>query len=166
MQEKQKRDRGGEYIPVYRCPRKGCQRTRSVRHGNRFLHYTDPNGKINSKLSLCEILELIFFFILEIDFDTAVKLTGKGRGTVCDWYSLCREVCSSVVSVNRRGQLRGTEKDPVQIDEARFAGKRNYNRGKMLNGDQPAESNESDAEIKNNQNHGRRINGPWVKTNK
>ncbi|KAK4871972.1 hypothetical protein RN001_016096 [Aquatica leii] len=147
MQEKRKRNRGGEYRPVYRCPRKRCQSTRSVRHGNRFLHYTNLNKKINSKLSLCEILELIFLFILEIDFDTAVKLTGKGRKTVCDWYSLCREVCSSVVSVNCRGQLRGTEEDPVQIDETRFAGKKKYNRARMLNGDHPAESNERDAKI-------------------
>ncbi|KAK4880801.1 hypothetical protein RN001_008947 [Aquatica leii] len=86
---------------------------------------------------------------------------GKSIRKLCV-YSLCMEVCSSVVSVNRRGQLRETEKNPVQIHEVRFVGKRKYNRGRMLNGDHPAESNESDAEIENNRNHGRRIDGPWV----
>ncbi|KAF5272988.1 hypothetical protein FQA39_LY07637 [Lamprigera yunnana] len=72
------------------------------------------------------------------------------------------KVCSSVVSVNRHGQLRGTEEDPTQIDEARFAGRRKYKTGRMLNGDHPAESDESDAEIEINRNHGRRNDGPWV----
>ena len=29
----------------------------------------------------------------------------------------------------------GTTENPIQIDEARFAGRRKYNRGRMLNGD-------------------------------
>jgi len=42
----------------------------------------------------------------------------------------------------------GTHIDPIQIDEAKFAGKRKYNRGRMLQGDEPAESEDSDAEFK------------------
>ena len=64
MQEKRKRNRGGgEFKPVLRFPRKGCQTTRSVRTGNQFFHYTDMNNKVHCNLSLCEILELIFVFI-------------------------------------------------------------------------------------------------------
>ena len=31
----------GNGVPVMRCPRKGCQVMRSVRHGNSFFHYSD-----------------------------------------------------------------------------------------------------------------------------
>jgi len=31
-------------VPVMRCPRKGCQVMRSVRHGNSFFHYPDLNN--------------------------------------------------------------------------------------------------------------------------
>ena len=37
MLEKRKRDRGGDFRPVLRCPRKGCQTTRFVRKGNAFF---------------------------------------------------------------------------------------------------------------------------------
>jgi hypothetical protein len=58
----------------------------------------------------------------------------------------------------------GTDVNPIQIDEARFAGRRKYNRGGMLNGDNPPppRSEDSDADLQNNRNHGRRIDGPWV----
>ena len=38
---------GGNSVPVMRCPRKGCQVMRSVRHGNSFFHYSDLNNKTN-----------------------------------------------------------------------------------------------------------------------
>ena len=75
---------------------------------------------------------------------------------------MCREVCSSIVSVNRRGQMMETEANLVEIDEARFAGRRKYNRGCFLNGDQTAKSTDSKADVVNNRNPGRRIDGPWV----
>jgi hypothetical protein len=56
----------------------------------------------------------------------------------------------------------GTDVNPIQIDEARFAGRRKYNRGRMLSGDNPPLSEDSDADVKNNRNHGRRIDGSWV----
>ena len=52
-----KKVRGKEY-PVLRCRRKGCQAVHSLRDGNSFFAYTDINGKLNSSLSLCQILEL------------------------------------------------------------------------------------------------------------
>ncbi|XP_031329161.1 uncharacterized protein LOC116160167 [Photinus pyralis] len=162
MQEKRRRDRGGEFRPILRCPRKGCQTTRSVRNGNTFFHYNDLNGRINSKLSLVQRLELIFLFLLDIPIDSVVSLTGRSNATVIDWFNMCREVCSSMVSYTTNGRLTGTREDPVQIDEARFAGRRKYGRGRMLQGDAPTESEESDDDIHNNRNHGRRIDGPWV----
>ncbi|KAK4873826.1 hypothetical protein RN001_013186 [Aquatica leii] len=74
---------------------------------------------------------------------------------------MCREVCSSIVSV-QRGALVGTNKNPVQVNEVRFAGQRKFNRGRFLVGDYPALSEDSDTEIDNARNHGQRIDGPWV----
>ena len=55
----------------------------------------------------------------------------------------------------------GTESEPIQIDEARFAGRRKYDKGCMLAGD--SSPNESSPEnVKNNRNHGRRMDEPWV----
>ncbi|KAB0794474.1 hypothetical protein PPYR_11313 [Photinus pyralis] len=162
MVQKRKRDRNGEFRPVFRCPRKGCQTTRSVRSGNRFFHYTDLNNKLHCNLSLCAILEIVYYFLMDTTIEVASAHTGRSTHTLVDWYTMCREVCSSVISVRSRGRLHGTINDPVQIDESRFAGRRKYNRGRLLNGDQAAESDDSDADVENNRNHGRRIDGPWV----
>ena len=56
----------------------------------------------------------------------------------------------------------GTEVKPVGIDKARFAGKRKYNRGRLLNGAERANSTDNEADVVNNRNQGRRIDGPWV----
>ncbi|KAK7068650.1 hypothetical protein SK128_003191 [Halocaridina rubra] len=75
---------------------------------------------------------------------------------------MCQGVCGAVVSHRRRGKMVGTNDNSIQIDEVRFAGRRKYNRGRMLNGDNAPFSENSDAEQRNSRNHGRRIDGPWV----
>ena len=90
MHQKRKRDRGGEFRPVLRCPRKGCQTSRSVRAGNAFFHYTDLNNRVNCRLKLCEILELVFYFIAETLVETTVTLTGISKPTVIDWFNVSR----------------------------------------------------------------------------
>ena len=52
--------------------------------------------------------------------------------------------------------------NPIQSDEARFAGQRKYNRGSMLNGDNAPLSKDSETEQENNRNYGCTIDGPWV----
>ena len=54
------------------------------------------------------------------------------------------------------------DSNPIQIDEARFTRKRKYNHGRMLNGDTAPISEDSDADVQNNRNHGCQIDGPWV----
>ena len=162
MKDTRKRRRNGEFMPVLRCRNRGCQTFRSVRRGNAFFHFTDLNNKVNCNLSLCQILEIMFYFIEDLSYHQVKGLTGRGSEAICDWFNMCREVCSVIVSVQNRGQMIGTEEEPVQIDEARFAGRRKYNRGRMLQGDQAPNSTDSEAEVDNNRNHGRRIDGPWV----
>jgi hypothetical protein len=54
----------------------------------------------------------------------------------------------------------------VEIDEALLAGKRKYNRGKLLRSNLPAERLPVDdpdrRDIENNRNHGARLSGPWI----
>ena len=161
MAEKRRKIRG-EIRPVFRCSRKGVSNFRSVRDGNIFFSYTDLNNKIHCNLTLCEIIELVYFFVKDFSFDLTKEMTGRSRQTICDWFNMCREVCSSIVSVKKRGKMVGTQENPVEIDEARFAGRRKYNRGRLLNGDKRADSTDSEADVENNRNHGRRIDGPWV----
>jgi len=70
-----------------------------------------------------------------------------------------REVCTKVIE--KKGQMVGTAEEPIQIDEARFAGKRKYNRGRLLQGNRIPQSEDSDALLENNRHYGR-IDGPWV----
>ena len=56
----------------------------------------------------------------------------------------------------------GTAEEPIQIDEARFAGKCKYNRGRLLQCNRVPQSEDSDALLENNRNYGRRIDGLWV----
>ncbi|KAK5645168.1 hypothetical protein RI129_006468 [Pyrocoelia pectoralis] len=97
---------------------------------------------------------------MEIPMHSTVTLTGKSFNTITDWFNMCREVCGSIIQA--RGQMTGDDDNPIQIDEARFAGRRKYNRGRMLIGDERPLSEDSDAEVANNRNHGRRIDGLWV----
>jgi len=73
---------------------------------------------------------------------------------------MCWEVCTKVIE--NKGQMLGTAEEQIQIDEAQFAGKRKYNRGRLLKGNRVPQSEDSDALLENNRNHSRRIDGPWV----
>ena len=55
----------------------------------------------------------------------------------------------------------GTAEEPIQTDEARFAGERKYNRGRLLQGNRVQQSEDSDALLENNRNYGR-TDGQWV----
>ena len=88
---------------------------------------------------------------MDLLYTKVQQLTGRGQEDTCDWFKLCGEICTQIVFVTRRGKMIGTAEDPVQIDEARFAGGRKYNR--LFQGDQPPDSTDSEAEVGNNRNH-------------
>jgi len=140
--------------------KKGCQTSRSVRQGNAFFHFTDLNSRVTCNLTLSEIMEIVFMFVIEIPLIQAAELTGRSNKTITDWYNLCREVCTAVIK--KKTKMLGTHANPIQIDEARFAGRRKYNRGRMLGGDKPPANTDEGAQVQNNRNHGARVDGPWV----
>jgi hypothetical protein len=111
-------------------------------------------------MSLWQILDIVYFFLCETPIKYAKTITGRSHSTLVEWYNMCREVCTKVIE--KKGKMLGTAKEPIQIDEARFAGKRKYNCSRRLQGNCAPQSEDSDAPLKNNRNHGRRIDGPWV----
>ena len=87
----------------------------------RLFVYRDINNRLNSDLILCEIIELAYLFVIDIPLKQAVTLTGRSSTTVTDWYNMCREVCFNVIA--KKPPLAGTFENPIQIDEASFAGR-------------------------------------------
>ena len=89
------------------------------------------------------------------------KYSGVSSPTLISWFKSFRRIYSTRLNVRFVRKMVGTESEPMQIDEARFAGRRKYNKGRMSAGDSPP--NESSHEnVKNNHSHCRRIDGPWV----
>lgn len=123
MTEKRRKNQRGEWCPVLRCTK--CQTFRSLRTGKRIFHYTDLNERMNSNLSWCHIMELMYSFIVDMPVKLESNLTGRSTATVMDWYSMNCEVCSAVIA--KKSNVRGTNSNPIQIDEARFAGRLKYN---------------------------------------
>ena len=159
--------KNGNRRVVLRCKQRGCQTTRSVREGNRFFHYIDRNGRVNSNLSISAILEIIYVFVQRTCLQTAVYWTNRSKSTLVDWYNMCREVCTEIIRPQAHGRpirpkMVGTADNPIQIDESRFAGKRKYNRGRLLEGNLPAVERDDEVEFENLRNHGDRVDGPWV----
>jgi len=54
-------------------------------------------------------------------------------------------VCTNIIA--KKLKMVGTDADPIQIDESRFAGGRKYNRGCILNDDASPLSEDNDAEV-------------------
>jgi transposase len=160
MAEKRRKNRNGEFVPVMRCPKKGCQATRTFRSGNALFQFTDLNGRNNSHLTLCQIMELIYMFVAELPVTQVVALTSRAPLTVTSWFETLRDVSSQIIAKEQK--MLGTRDNPIQIDEARFAGRRKYNRGRMLTGDFAPTSEDAGSIVVNKRNHGARIDGPWV----
>jgi len=179
-------------IPTLRCKSKGCQAWKSIRESNHFFTYTDLNGKLNCKLKLSEIMEIVFLWVNSISHNQSRKLAPRySTHTLTDWYNLCRDICADRFEV--RGKMGGPGKI-VQIDESLFQGKRKYNRGRVQLGDKKPKDDDkvvdSDEDSDNiayltaddigdgdsdkendpnydptqdfNRNYGDRVQGPWV----
>ena len=86
MADKRPKQRNGKWCSMLRCMKKSCQTTQSVRTGNRFIHYTDLSGWMNSKLTLTETLELVY-----------LVHSGHVTSPSCKWapnYSACLPIPS------------------------------------------------------------------------
>jgi hypothetical protein len=157
-----RKTRRGEEYQTHRCTRTGCQTTRSIRQAISIFPLSEMNTISPSKLSLCQQMEVIKLWTLDMPTGVLLACTNISKKTLHKMAKYFRTICSRIVSVDRRGQMIGTAAIPIQIDEARFAGRRKYNRGRMLSGDRPPSEQNLEAPVINQRNHGRRIDGPWV----
>ncbi|VVC25533.1 ISXO2-like transposase domain [Cinara cedri] len=99
-------------------------------------------------------------FVLELPTQMAMERTGKSIECVTDWFKMCREVCTAVLKTKKK--VVENAQNPIQIDEARFAGRRKYNRDRLLAGDAPPSLKDISAKVINNRNHGARVRGSRV----
>ncbi|KII74328.1 hypothetical protein RF11_03413 [Thelohanellus kitauei] len=109
-----------------------------------------------------------------------VELLGISKPIIIDWYNHCRQVCKNdnithhdSHKLGARIETLDTGETPtiiVQIDECLLRGKRLYNRGRMLQGDENipiADRGEwrrmnNDDTMPQNRNYGMRISGLWI----
>ncbi|KAF0759308.1 Uncharacterized protein FWK35_00010443 [Aphis craccivora] len=114
----------------------------------------DKNGKCNSGLNLCDIVELVWYWVFQIKVTQAEVFMKRSRSTIVDWYNLCRDVTVAEFQKRKMG-------GPGLVVK--------YNRGQLCLGDhkpkaisdENEESSDED-EVINNQNYGQQIQGPWI----
>lgn len=139
--------------PSFKCRNRNCRTYKSVRKCNAFFTFFDKNLNANSKLSIREILYILFLWCLDIPIVQVVELTGHSNHTIVDWYNLCRDIPQRMW--NRRNKMGGPG-ITVQIDESLLRGKRKGNKGRLLKGDKGSSSGLEDKGIK------KTIRGPWI----
>lgn len=144
---------------VWRCKSRGCQARFSVKNGCKLFSKTKLSFKNKTNMSLLQITETMYLWSIEMSVSDVVKYTTITSPTAISWFRCFRSICSS--ALEDKGQMIGTENEPIQIDESRFAGRRKYNKGRLLAGDSSPEEL-SPENVRNNRNFGRRIDGPWV----
>lgn len=73
----------------WRCTRRACQLQRNVRCSNKFFTFMTSNGVCSSKLSLCQIMLIVFLYLYgNSSLRRLNVLTGHFLATVCDWTKL------------------------------------------------------------------------------
>jgi len=60
-------------VVTLRCTKWGCQTYQSICKDNKFFTYMDLNGRCNSQLSLCEIIEIVWFWVNLVPVNQAVN---------------------------------------------------------------------------------------------
>ena len=116
------------------CPAANCHTTRSVRTGNRFLHYIDHTARAQSKLLIHDILLLVHLWLYaRMPISTVVSITVHSSATVVDWNKFAGTTCGMVL--NLQPKMIGTEVAPMKIDESCLCGRRKYGKGRLLAGD-------------------------------
>lgn len=120
-----KKEKGRERV-IFKCREKTYQSTVQARKGNEFFTYTDCNGRNNSKLSLAEILEVVWYWVHRCGRKATHDFCGRSLSTTSDWFNLCREI--PCLLFEKREKISGVGKI-VQIDECLFRGERKNHKG-------------------------------------
>jgi hypothetical protein len=125
----------------FKCPKKGCQTTRSIRNDNSFFTITSMTGRSNSHLAIAKILEIVFLWCSDQSCKAIIAATGLSSNTVIRWMDKCRDVPHRMWK--KRKQMAGKGKK-VQGDESLLRGKRKANKGRLLAGDRKRRRDEEE----------------------
>ena len=101
----------------WRCPRRQCRSTKSIRDGSLFQQ---------SRLSLKLLLALIYCWCVGMRLTTVCIVLGLSEPTVVDWFNFLREECT--YTLLQAPIILGGEGSIVEIDESLMV-KRKYQRG-------------------------------------
>lgn len=164
--------KGNTKTPVWKCGKKNCRTTRSIRSTNAFFTYRTGMGNATCNLQLKSILILLYEWLYSTHtIDVLQVRTGICRGSIVDWLNLFREVCTSFLK--DEPLYAGVADDPIQIDESYFSGRRKNNVGRLQVGNIRS-SNESQERAQEevdsgntlpttpDRNMGGQVVGPWV----
>jgi len=83
-----------------------------------------------NSLTVCQILELIYWFSIDIEIENAASETRMEESTVVDMFNIFQKVCGQVVACYKR--MMATLEDPTLMEKFRFAGRREANRRKPV----------------------------------
>jgi hypothetical protein len=117
---------------VWRCMKRGCQTTSSVKKDNSFLSFVH-GGIEKGKLPLSRILEIVYLWSYEsLTQNNLIKMVGISSKTVVKWKYYCREIC--LKEFNSREKI-GKSGNAIQIDESILITKRKSKKGRLMKGD-------------------------------
>ena len=142
----------------YRCCLAKCVRRWSARN-NVFNFYNKSN------ISYFKILEIFWYWSAGCTVKETVKNCNLQKKIIINWFEKIRNYC--YFHLLNAPPMGGTEFN-IQIDESLFRGRRKYNRGRYLKGDQKVKETISDKlksimeNNKTNRNYGNKVTGPWV----
>lgn len=124
--------------------------------GNRsFFSIPDANGKSHSQLPIKIVFAIMYLWCKGLSLkqtrDMLVGLVAQiSKEAVIDWRNYIRDVCKSALN---DAPPMGGPGEVIQIDESLMRGKRKYNRGRLLLGNQGGGRG---------RNYGQRVVGPWI----
>ena len=95
---------------IWRCPRKQCRKTVSLRKGSFFDR---------TKLPLTKLTDMLYYWSMEVSNTEVEFQLGVDHKTVTDWNNFVREVCSADLLANPF-QISGPGR-VVAIDETAVA---------------------------------------------
>ena len=106
----------------WRCPRKGCQKVYSLRHGSYFS---------GAKIPIEKALQLLHLWSTKTPLGAMMKELRVAEHTAVDWYNFARDICAQYF-IDNPAEIGGPGLE-VEIDESKF-GRRKYNRGRYREG--------------------------------
>lgn len=75
---------------IFQYLKKSCQ-IRSPRAGSSFFNFTDLNQRCNSGLTICQITELLFMFVMELSTQMVKDRTGRSNEYILTQTLVCRK---------------------------------------------------------------------------